>query len=192
MEHQSQGIVDALDFRTVLEHEDGHGTKFTFIVPTDVTGSGAKLSVLELKNQLREARTALTEQGKTEAEVTHFLSPVSDLLEDSSYWHLQSRSLVVFLTEGFFLPVRVPVQLPGRLTVGEHFDLLSLAAVLASDSKLYVLALTKNSVRLFNSTRNAIEELPLENIPSSFEEVIEELPERVVDCLLYTSDAADE
>lgn len=181
MEHHSQGIVDPLDFHTILEHQEGQGTKFTFIVPTDVTGQDAKLSMLTLKNQLRDAHAALLEQGMSESAASELLSPVSELLDDSSYWRLQSRSLVVFLTEGFCLPVRVPVHLAGRLTIGERFDLLSLAAVLASDSKLYILTLTKNSVRLFNSTRNTIEELPLENIPASFDEVITELPERVVD-----------
>ena len=41
--------------------------------------------------------------------------------------------------------------------------------------------LAKNSVRLFDSTRNVIEELPLEDIPGSFDEVVEERPERVID-----------
>src|SRR5699024_8294648 len=82
------------------------------------------------------------------------------LVTDSSYWRLQSRGLIVFLAEGFFLPVRVPIELGDSLTVGEEFNLLPLAPVLASDRKLYVLALAPNSVRLFDTTRNAIDELP--------------------------------
>lgn len=181
MERHSQGTVDSLDFSRVLEQQHTAGTKLTFIIPTDVTGSTDSLSILTLKNQLRDAKGRLVAEGQSEAEVAKLLGPVAELLDDSSYWRLQSRSLVVFVADGFFQAVRVPIELPASLTIGAGFNMLPLAPVLASDRKLYVLALAKNSVRLFETTRNVIEELPLENIPASFDEVIEELPERVVD-----------
>lgn len=181
MTRHSQGTVDPLDFTAVLERQEAPGVKLTFVVPTDVTGQNDKLSILTLKNQLRDATNHLLGLGMRQVEVSELLAPIAGLLEDSSYWRLQSRSLVVFLADGFFQKVRVPVELSDRLTVGDRFNVLPIAAVLASDRKLYVLALAKNSVRLFDSSRNVIEELPLQNIPASFDEVIEELPERVVD-----------
>lgn len=181
MTRHSQGIVDPLDFGAVLERQKHEGVKLTFTVSTSVTGQNAALSALALKNLVRDASAQLVESGMSESEAGDLLSPVLTLVEDSSYWRLQSRGLVVFLADGFFLPVRVPIELSDALTVGERFDLLALAPVLASDRKLYVLALAKNAVRLFDSTRNVIEELPLENVPASFSEVIDELPERVVD-----------
>lgn len=181
MTRNSQGIVDPLDFSAVLERQDGSGAKLTFFVSTDVTGQQADRSALALKNQVRDAKSRLLESGMREADADVLLAPVSELVDDSSYWRLQSRGLVVFLADGFFLPIRVPIEVSDRLSIGEYFDLLPLAPVLASDRKLYVLALSQNSVRLFDSTRNVIEELPLENVPASFDEVIDELPERVVD-----------
>lgn len=181
MTRHSQGIIDSLDFTQVLERQEHEGLKFTFTVSTDVTGRDENRSMLALKNQLSDAKAKLLESGVHEAAATDFLAPIATLIGDSSYWRLQSRGLVVFLTEGFFLPVRVPIELGDSLTIGERFNLLPLAAVLASDRSLYVLALAQNSVRLFDSTRNVIEELPLENVPASFDEVIDELPERAVD-----------
>lgn len=181
MTRNNQGTVDRLDFTAVLQQQDADGVKLTFVVPTDVTGQSDATSILTLKNQLREATDRLLEQGRRQNEVDDLLSPVAALLADSSYWRLQSRSLVVFLADGFFRAVRVPVELTEEVTVGDRFNLLPLAPVLASDRKVYVLALAKGSVRLFDSTRNVIEELPLERIPASFDDVIDELPERVVD-----------
>lgn len=181
MTRHSQGNVDFLDSSQILERQEHGGTKFTFTVSTDVTGRDDKRSVLALKNQLRDAKANLLESGIRDAAATDFLAPIATLIGDSSYWRLQSRGLVVFLAEGFFQPVRVPVELSDSLTIGERFNLLPLAPVLASDRRLYVLALAQNSVRLFNSTRNVIEELPLENVPASFDDVIDELPERAVD-----------
>ena len=181
MSQHSQGTVDQLDLGPVLQQHERPGPKFTFIVPTDVTGQGDEVSALTLKNQVKDARHRLVEDGVREVEADEFLAPVVALVEDSSYWRLQSRSLVVFLAQDFFRPVRVPVELTEELSVGAHFNLLPLAAVIASDRKLYVLTLAKNSVRLFDSTRNVITELPLETIPASFDEVVDELPERTVD-----------
>lgn len=181
MTRNSQGIVDSLDFSSVLEQQTTEGVKVTFTVQTDVTGQTDSKSVLTLKNLVRDAKNKLAEEGLAAAEAAEFLSPVTALLDDSSYWRLQSRGLIVFMANDFFLAVRVPIELSDGLTVGENFNLLPLAPVLASDRKLYVLALAKNGVRLFDSTRNVIEELPLENIPASFDEVIDELPERSVD-----------
>lgn len=181
MENHSQGIVDPLDFEAVLQHQDADGIKLTFIIPTDVTGQTDSVSALTLKNQVREAKKLLVEDGMREVQAEEFLAPVAELVDDSSYWRLQSRSLVVFLAEGFFQATRVPIELVDSLTIGDDFNLLPLAPILASDRRLYVLTLAKNSVRLFDSSRNVIEELPLENIPASFDEVVDELPERVVD-----------
>lgn len=180
MTRSSQGVVDSLDLTEVLEHPDG-GTKFTFIIPTDVTGQTDERSILTLKNQLQVARDHLIEQGNRSVEVDSMLAPVEALLGDSSYWRLQSRSLVVYLADGFFRAIRVPLELPESLTISQRFNLLPLAPVLASDRKLYVFALSQNSIRLFDSSRNVIEELPLEDIPTSFEDVIDELPERTLD-----------
>lgn len=181
MTRHSQGIVDSLDFAPVLEEQAKAGVKFTFTVPTDVTGQTDSKSVLTLKNRVREAKHHLVESGLREVEANEFLAPVSKLLDDSSYWRLQSRGLVIFLAEDFYLPTRVPIELSDTLTIGEDFNLLPLAPVIASDRKVYVLALAKNAVRLFESSRNVITELPLENVPASFDEVIDELPERNVD-----------
>ena len=181
MTHHSQGTVDTLDFGPVLERQGKGGVKITFTVHTEVSGQDDKLSMLTLKNQLKDAKTQLADAGLADGEIGALLAPVQELLEDSSYWRLQSRGLIVFAADGFFLPVRVPVELQDSLTIGDAFNLLPVASVLASDRRLYVLALTKNQVRLFDTSRNVIRELPLENVPASFDEVIDELPERVVD-----------
>lgn len=181
MERNSQGTVDSLDFSSVLEQQRIQGTKATFVVRTDVTGQTSDVSILTLKNQLRDATRLLVEQGQREATVNDWFAPVTALIESGPYWRQQSRSLVIFVADGFMRAVRVPIELSDRVTIAESFHLLPLAPVLASDRKLYVLSLAKNSVRLFDTTRNVIEELALETIPASFDAVVDELPERVID-----------
>lgn len=181
MARNSQGTIDPLDFTPVFEQQKIEGVKVTITVPTDPAAKDEKLSALALKNRLREAAAQLREAGLSAPQADAVLAPAAELLDDSSYWRLQSRGLVVFAAEGFFLATRVPIELRDTLYVGDRFDVVPLAPVLASDRKLYVLALSKNSVRLFDTTRNVIEQLALEGIPASFDEVVDELPEREVD-----------
>lgn len=190
MTSHSQGVVDSLDFSPVLDRQEQAGIKLTFTVSTEVTGQGDDRSALALKNQLRDAKRRLVESGLRESAAAELLSPVAELVQDSSYWRLQSRGLVVFLADGFVLPVRVPIELDDGLVIGDSFALLPLAPILASDRRLYILALAQNSVRLFDTTRNVIDELPLEGIPASFDEVIDELPERVLDVRSGSAGAA--
>src|SRR5690625_5717707 len=126
MTRHSQGIVDPLDFSSVLERQEQGGVTLTFTVSTDVTGKSDKVSALTLKNHVRDAKASLVDSGMREAAATELLEPVAALVTDSSYWRLQSRGLSVFLAAGVFLPVRGPIGLSGRVSVGVECDLLAL------------------------------------------------------------------
>ena len=173
-----QGIVDSLDFSDVFAREEGTGPKASFFVPTDVTGTKADRSATVLRNQVSRALERFGELGLTKTEAESVLAPVSELVSDSSFWRQQSRGLTIFAEAGFHTAVRIPIEVEESVFVGDRFDVLPLVPVLESSGKCFILALAKNSVRLFEATRNTIEELPLGSIPASFDDVVGELPEQ--------------
>lgn len=178
---RSQGVVDPLDFSEVLAADGIADPKLTLGLPTGVTNEKNERSALTLKNLVRQARVQLLQHDLSAAAADEILAPATALVSNLPYWRMQSRGLVVFAAPGFYKAVRVPIELQESVSISEQFNLLPLAPVLASDRKCYVLSLSKNAVRLFDSTRNTIEELPLENVPGSFDEVIDELPEKRLD-----------
>lgn len=173
-----QGTVDSLDFTDVLERGDTSGPKASLYVPTDVTGTQADRSAKILKNQVKHATARFEELGMSSSAAESAFAPIAELIADSSYWRLQSRGLVVFVEPGYHRAVRVPIDVIESVTVDDQFDVLPLAPVLETSGRCYILALAKNSVRLFEAARNSIEELPLGTIPGSFDEVIGDLPEQ--------------
>lgn len=177
MSANPQGRVDPLDFSDVWDAGAGQGPKITFTVPTEVADIGASKSGTVLKNLLKQARADLNVVGVPGKGADDLLEPVEGLVRDTTYWRLQSRGLIVFVAPGFFRAVRVPVVVEPNVTVGERFHLTPIAGVLATGGRCYILALAKKGVRLFDSTRNSIEQLPLGAIPATFDDVIEELPE---------------
>lgn len=178
MTSASQGTIDSLDFSDVFERDLESGPKATLYIPTDPTGAKNDIALLTLKNQLRDVSAQLVAAGLSDSEAAAVLAPAQELIADSSYWRLQSRGLVVFAARGFHRAARIPIEVGESATVGDNFDVLPLGAVLESNRRCYVLALSKGSVRLFDATRNTVDELPLEGIPESFDDVIGELPEQ--------------
>lgn len=173
-----QGIVDPLDFTDLFDREEVTGPKASFFVPTDVSGTKADRSATVLRNQISQAIDRFAEFGVARSEAESILAPVSELVSDSSYWRQQSRGLAIFAESGFHSAVRIPIEVDESVLVDDRFDVLPLVPVLESDGKCYILALAKNSVRLFDATRNSVTELPLGSIPESFDDVIGELPEQ--------------
>ena len=180
MTQHSQGIVDPLDVNQVLAHQEQEGIKFTFTVSTNVTGHDEKRAVIALKNQVRDVKAQLLQSGLREAAATEFLAPAEALVEDSSYWRLQSRGLVLFLADGFFLSVEcrsnsATVSRPVNVSTCSHSHRFSRATEDCTFSR------SRRTRCGYSIRRNIIEELPLENVPASFDEVINELPERALD-----------
>src|SRR5699024_7401335 len=96
----AQGIVDSLDFTDLFSREVGTGPKASFYVPTDVTGTNADRSATVLKNQINHAAERFHELGTSNGETESILSPIRELVSDSSYWRQQSRGLAIFAEAG--------------------------------------------------------------------------------------------
>src|SRR5699024_10766616 len=131
-----------------------------------------------LKRQINCAAEPLHDPGSRNGDTASVLCASRDLGSHSSYWRQQSRGLAIFAEAGFHSAVRSPIEVEQSVVVDNRFDVLPLVPVLESSGKCYILALAKNSVRLFDATRKSIEQLPLGSIPESFDEVVGDLPEQ--------------
>lgn len=172
-----QGIVDTLAFDTVVEADAQSGPKVTFYVPTEVQTTTAGRSAAILSTQLKTAVARLREEGWSDSAAEDLLAPVRALTTDSTYWRQQSRGLVVFAAQDFFQATRIPIEVADSVTVADHFHVRPVVPIVENAGRAYVLALSKNSVRLFDATRNSIEQMPQGAIPEDFRDVIGELPE---------------
>lgn len=178
MTTRTQGTVDRLDLSRVLDSSATSSPRVTLYIPTPDTGPQAAIASDILRAQIKETVSRLTEAGVDRAEADEILAPASRLVGDSTWWREQSRGLVIFAAKGYHQAFRIPVEVTESLSVGDHFHLLPLARVLDTTGKCYVLTVSKNHVRLFDATRNTIEELPLGNIPASFDDVVDDIPEK--------------
>lgn len=114
---------------------------------------------LLFKNQLQKVRRTLTELGMNESKAREFLQPAYKLHEDSNFWHHQLEGLAVFIGPDHFSYHRIPLPLDEFCSVSKTFHLQQLVPLFNGDGLYYILAISQEKVRLFESTRFFVNEI---------------------------------
>ncbi|MCL2586326.1 MAG: hypothetical protein FWE35_28165 [Streptosporangiales bacterium] len=149
------------------------GTHVSLFIPTHRFGSGMQADRIRWKNMLSETESVLADQGLRAADIAELLRPARALQLDAGSWQQMSDGLALFMRPGWHRAFRVPANLPAVGAVGGHFMIAPLLRLLAGDRHFLVLALSQRQVRLLEGSMNHVEELDLQDVPTSLREVIE-------------------
>ncbi|MBS9522511.1 hypothetical protein KIH41_07025 [Litoribacter ruber] len=116
------------------------------------------------KNQLAATENDLKNICKMEEEdIEKFLKPGYELLEDYDFWKYNSDMLAYYIIDGKAEFYRLPINLDkGMHFVGKRPFLLPLIPELTGDGRFYVLLLNLDRIRLFEATRNTMNEIELD------------------------------
>lgn len=127
---------------------------------------------IELKNLLRQAETALLNDGVEPKIVKKTLRPARQLLGTHEFWPLRSESLALFMHPRLFSYYHLPDGVPYLLTIENGFNLEPLTAALQDNRQYLVLTLSRNKVELYQGDRFGIKKLKLKNFPSNLEKAL--------------------
>ncbi|KEO72841.1 baeRF7 domain-containing protein [Anditalea andensis] len=118
------------------------------------------------KNQLQETEIELKSKcGLEEKEAKAFLKPGYDLLEDYEFWKHNSDMLAFFIADGEVEYYRVPIHLPKSLHfAGKRPFLIPILPQLTGDGHFYLLYLNLDRIRLFEATKNTIDEIEIDPV----------------------------
>ena len=130
-------------------------------------------NLIRLKNLLRQAEEELIERGVTRERCAEILAPARGLLDDAAFWQQPGEGLAIFLARGVIHVQRVAQALPERAHVGDRFHVAPLLPLLSGDGRFHVLALSQNDVRLFEASRDGVEELELAGVPRSLQDALQ-------------------
>jgi hypothetical protein len=148
------------------------GPCISIYLPTFRAGVDTLQNPIRFKNQLREAERRLVELNLRSVSVREMLGPMRDLVDQYEFWQHQSDGLAMFRSGDFYCYFRVPVEFDELVVVADRFHLKPLLRLFAWDGNFYVLALSRNSVRMLECTRYRVDELELpEAVPGSLAEV---------------------
>ena len=128
---------------------------------------------LNLKNQLKEIRTKLVDQGLNSRAIEKLLTPLLDLINNSDFWRFQSDGLVLFVSDNFFRKYTVPVKFDQFKYLSNEFYVKPLIPLFNDDGMFHLLTLKKNGARLYEGNKYGISEIDISHIvPSRLEDTV--------------------
>ncbi len=158
------------ELRSLARHQDERC--LSIFMPTHKVGSASQEDPIRFKNIIRQAEEQLVANGARGTQAREMLQPASDLLGDPFFWQHQGDGLVLYVSPGLFRYYQLPLVLPEYVTVADHFDIQPLFPLFVNDGTFYVLALSQNTVKLYQCTRDTIHEVPLDGVPKSLAEAL--------------------
>jgi hypothetical protein len=143
-------------------------------MPTHKAGAEIQQDPIRFKNLLKQAEERLLSDGLRRGEAAEALKSAQQLLDDRDFWQHQSHGLAVFASPLTFRYFRVPYEFSELVVVTDRFHIKPLLPLLSGDGRFYILALSKNKVRLLHGTRQSVAEMDLESLPKSLAEALGE------------------
>jgi Bacterial archaeo-eukaryotic release factor family 3 len=173
---------------TILNREELHSLIgkqsdhcISIYLPTHRAEAEIRQNPIGLKSLLHEAENRLLKLGLWATKAHELLKPAQQLLDQESFWRHQSDGLALFMTEDFFRHYSLPLKVSKLAVVTDRFHLKPLLRYFTSDSQFYLLALSPNRVRVFQGSRNSLNEILLEGMPMSLADAPgEEEPEKIL------------
>jgi len=148
-------------------------------MPTHRSGRDIEQDPIRFKNLLKQAEAGLTEAGYRTSEARQILEGPRQFLDDGSFWHHQSDGLAMFVCPDGLRHYRLSATLPELCVVGDRFHIKPLVPLITNDGRFYVLAISKERVRVLEGTRDSIVELEPAGLPDGLVDALQiDLPER--------------
>lgn len=141
-------------------------------MPTDRTGAESERDQIALKNMLRQAEDALVAKGIRSTDASLILAPGVSLLRNSLFWKQRQGGMAMFLAPGMTHIVTAQVEFAESLVVSDHFHVKQLLRLALVDRPFYILAASKDEVRVLRGDMAGIEQIVVEGVPLNMDEAL--------------------
>jgi hypothetical protein len=141
-------------------------------MPTVRMGDETRQNPIRFKNLLNQAEEMLVEAGYRRPEARALLGPGHELLADEHFWQRQSEGFVLFISSSVTRYFRLPLAFEEGIFYGDTFHVKPLLPLIINNGHFFILAISQQAVRLFEGTRDGVDEINLEDVPSSLAEAL--------------------
>lgn len=143
-------------------------------MPAERAGREVRQNRIRFKNLLAEARRRVEASEELRPhEIDDLLAPAQGLLGRTDFWSHQKEGLATFHSEGFSRTFRLPVRFDEELCyVGHRFHVKPLLSAFLGGGRFHVLALSRQSVDLYEGSRDALARMAVPGMPARLEDVV--------------------
>lgn len=131
---------------------------------------------IRLENLLRRSEADLESRGYDRNEVHAILAPVWSLTDVRLLEEYQDSGLACYVAPEEFHLHRLPYHVSDGVTVGQRPSIKPLLIPRPATDSFYVLALSKNRMRLLHATPSGITVVPLPDAPASIDDLTQTDP----------------
>ena len=138
-------------------------------MPTHASGREGQQDAVRLKNLITAAEQQLVKTGMRGVEAHEFLDPISELPRHIE-WVRRKSGLAIFRSKNRLAYYWLTLPFKERLVVGEQFYIKPLLPAISPDLHFFVLAISRNQVRLIKATSHGHDRVDVPGLPSGMEQ----------------------
>lgn len=155
-----------------LANAEAGDAQVSLFMPTHRFGAGVDADRLRWKNLVTGVESVLAQRMRR-PDVEALLAPARRLEDATMDWQYMSDGLAMFLRSDWHRTFRVPAPMPTLATVGSRLVMGPMLRLLSGDEHFLVLALSQRDIRLMEGSRNTVEQVQLDDVPTSLRDVVE-------------------
>jgi hypothetical protein len=125
---------------------------------------------INFKNALQKAAGLLKEKNVDATVIERMLEPGYELLRNNQFWLQQSPGLAVFIADGYFKYIKMPLATAEDIIAEDSFYVTPLTPIMVSNEYFYLLVISKKQTKLFRGDAFGMEYIPVEGVPNGLAE----------------------
>jgi hypothetical protein len=142
-------------------------------MPTHRAHPENKQDPIRYRNLLRDLENSLRTKYPTR-EVRPLLEPYQALARDDLFWNYRTDGLAILSSKDRFQIFELQRPVPERAIAADSFHTKPLLRILQSADRFQILCLTRETVKLYEGNRDAIDPVDLRNVPATLTEALGE------------------
>lgn len=143
-------------------------------MPTHRAHPENKQDPIRYRNLLRDLENSLRTKYPTR-EVRPLLEPYLALARDDLFWNYRTDGLAILSSRDRFQIFELQRPVPERAIAADSFHTKPLLRILQSADRFQILCLTRETVKLYEGNRDAIDPVDLRNVPATLTEALGEV-----------------
>jgi hypothetical protein len=162
-------IVTAAQLRSLVSTDGDRCV--SIYMPTHPAGREGMQDAPRLKNLVTQAEQRLIEAGMRGVAAREFLNPILELPRQAR-WQRRGQGLAIFRSDDRLVDYCLSASLPEALIVARRFHVKSLLPAVSEPLQFFLLAISRNQVRLLKATHQGFERLSPPGLPINMRQAL--------------------
>lgn len=148
------------------------GIAVSLYIPTHQFGVevNERFDQVAFKTTLNTVEQQLKERGLNEEMVQTLLKPGHGLEHNDDFWIGLSNALAVFIADGFFKYIKMPVTTEKKIVIESTFYVTPLLPIMTNSNYFYLLVISKQTPKLFKADSFGMQIVPVK-VPQGVHEL---------------------